>query len=39
MSCPRKRIWPDASGSSRTTLFRVVVLPAPFAPMMATISP
>src|SRR4051812_2269877 len=32
-------MWPDAIGKRRTIVFSVVVLPAPFAPIIATISP
>ncbi len=36
---PAKVMVPLVSGKRPITLFSVVVLPAPFAPMMATISP
>ena len=39
MSLPSKTIRPADSGRSPEIVFRVVVLPAPLAPIRATISP
>ena len=39
MSAPLKRIAPGFVGMRPATVFRNVDLPAPFAPMMATVSP
>ena len=39
MSLPSKLIRPPLSGRSPEIVFSVVVLPAPFAPISATISP
>jgi len=36
---PAKRIWPRRLSISPTRHLRKVVLPAPFAPMRATVSP
>src|SRR6266404_773201 len=38
-SVPSRKMWPDTSGSSPTTLFRSVLFPAPFAPMIVTTWP
>jgi len=39
MSCPSNVIRPDAARTSPLIVFRMVLLPAPFAPMSVTISP
>ena len=39
MSLPSKVTVPDVSGRRPEMVFRVVVFPAPFAPMRVTISP
>ena len=39
ISCPKKLIAPPLLRSNPETVFRMVLLPAPFAPMRVTISP
>ena len=39
ISSPAKRMRPFVTGTSRETVFSVVLLPAPFEPSRATIAP